>query len=239
MTGLILAGTGEARALCKMCQDLPVIASLAGVTRKPKSLAVPTRHGPFGGDDGFERYLTEHGIKAVVDATHPFTTIGRRTARICAAHSIPYLRLLRVPWPVEPQWRLVPSFAEARKILPQTGVVFLATGAQSAVHFAGLTQPEMWLRRVDRSPGKPPWAQGGYSIGLPSNDPAEERALFERLRVTCLIAKNAGGPQGYAKLLAAREMGLQTIIIDRPPVPDVQTVEEIADASAWLHAQAL
>ena len=66
MTLLLLAGTGEAVALAKGLADgpTPVIASLAGATRLPRELAVKTRSGGFGGDEGFQSYLREAGITA-------------------------------------------------------------------------------------------------------------------------------------------------------------------------------
>ena len=74
MTVLILAGTGDARRLAQFCADhaIAACASLAGATRQPKQLAVPTYHGGFGGGDGFRAFLRRHEIRAVLDATHPF-----------------------------------------------------------------------------------------------------------------------------------------------------------------------
>ena len=76
MTLLILAGTAEARDLAKYCAatKIPAQASLSGATRKPLPLAVPTRHGGFGGADGFKTFIKEQNISAILDATHPFAS---------------------------------------------------------------------------------------------------------------------------------------------------------------------
>ena len=68
MTILLLAGTGEARELAKFCEmaKLPVIASLAGVTRNPLSLDIPTRSGGFGGAAGFKQYLKSKDILSLI-----------------------------------------------------------------------------------------------------------------------------------------------------------------------------
>ena len=68
MTILLLAGTGEGRALAKFCAmaKLPVIASLAGVTRNPLSLDIPTRSGGFGDAAGFKQYLKSKNITAIL-----------------------------------------------------------------------------------------------------------------------------------------------------------------------------
>ena len=59
MTGLVLAGTNEARQICKYLFEnhIPAIASIAGITRNPKKLAIKTRVGGFGGVDGFQKYI--------------------------------------------------------------------------------------------------------------------------------------------------------------------------------------
>ncbi|MEZ5715464.1 MAG: precorrin-6A/cobalt-precorrin-6A reductase [Paracoccaceae bacterium] len=81
---LLLAGTGEARAIAAGLAEAGVeaVASLAGAVRAPRSLALPTRIGGFGGEAGFRRFLSEECIGAVLDATHPFAArISARTAR--------------------------------------------------------------------------------------------------------------------------------------------------------------
>ena len=52
---LLLAGTGEARRIARALADagLDAVASLAGGTRMPAELGLPTRVGGFGGADGF------------------------------------------------------------------------------------------------------------------------------------------------------------------------------------------
>ncbi|MDT8329078.1 MAG: precorrin-6A/cobalt-precorrin-6A reductase, partial [Roseovarius sp.] len=101
MTILLLAGTGEAQTLARALseQGHAVVASLAGATRAPRALGVPMRIGGFGGEEGFQRYLQEAGIRAVLDATHPFAAyISNRSAAVCAARAIPYCQLLRPEW---------------------------------------------------------------------------------------------------------------------------------------------
>jgi len=83
MTVLLLAGTGDAKRIAWGLADtgVNVIASLAGATRNPEPLPVPTRVGGFGGEDGFRAYIAAEGITSVLDATHPFAeAISNRTA---------------------------------------------------------------------------------------------------------------------------------------------------------------
>jgi precorrin-6A/cobalt-precorrin-6A reductase len=53
--------------------------------------------------------------------------------------------------------------------------------------------------------------------------------------VTALVTKNSGGEQTAAKIEAARELGAQVIVIDRPvygPAREVRSVDEAVDAVA-------
>ena len=101
MTLLLLAGTGEARAIADRLAETGVdaIASLAGATRIPKAMPLPTRRGGFGGDAGFRSFLAQKRIGAVLDATHPFAArISHRSARICEEEGVGYCQFLRPEW---------------------------------------------------------------------------------------------------------------------------------------------
>ena len=58
---------------------------------------------------------------------------------------------------------------------------------------------------------------------------------MERHAITHLLTKNAGG--GRAKLEAARALGLQTLVISRPPQPPGPIVETPERAVAWIAEQ--
>ena len=59
MTGLVLAGSFEARNICHKLsfEKIPAIASLAGETKKPVKLPLKTHIGGFGGVDGFKKFI--------------------------------------------------------------------------------------------------------------------------------------------------------------------------------------
>ena len=76
---LILGGTAEARELAGVLhgRGVPVVSSLAGRVAAPRLPPGEVRIGGFGGPEGLERWLTEHDVFAVVDATHPFAARHR------------------------------------------------------------------------------------------------------------------------------------------------------------------
>ena len=238
MTVLLLAGTGEARALSQRLTGRSVIASLAGVTRKPKPYGVPMRIGGFGGVEGLKSFLKDEGITAILDATHPYAAqMPQRAAMICAEYNLPYLRLLRPPWQPQPgdQWHDVDNLQAAAAQMPPHSTVFLATGGQSADHIAPLHAHTIWLRRVDDT-GPAPWPKGGVLVGLPSDDPQVEAELLRAHDITHVIAKNSGGPMGYAKLEAARDLGLPVYLLARPSHPQAPTTTSLDTAESFVKA---
>jgi precorrin-6A/cobalt-precorrin-6A reductase len=69
---------------------------------------------------------------------------------------------------------------------------------------------------------------------------ADDRTLLASHAIDVVVAKNSGGTATYGKIAAARVLGLPVILLRRPPLPEVPTVETIEDAVAWLdHALAL
>lgn len=233
----MLAGTAEARELCARL-TCDVLASLAGAVRRPLPQGVPTRVGGFGGEAGFLRVLREEGIGAVVDATHPFAArITARTAAVCAREGVPYLRLERPGWTggAGDRWTWVDDAAGAVAVIPAGASVFLATGRQTVGEFAGLSGA-VWCRVIDPPEEAFPLARGGWVVGRPPFTVADEVALFRRLWVDWIVAKDSGAAEAEGKLAAARDLGLPVAMIRRPAAvgPKVETVEAALDWVAGL-----
>ncbi|WP_333714369.1 cobalt-precorrin-6A reductase [Yoonia sp.] len=237
MTLLILGGTGEARHLAEALRGTDAMVSLAGATRAPADLPLPTRIGRFGGAAGFERFLQDHAITAVLDATHPFAQgITARTARICAERQLPYLQLLRPAWtPVAgDRWTQIAREEEAAAHIPKGATVFLGTGRQTLERFANLTGRRIICRQIDPPEGPFPFAGGEFLVGRPPFSVADEVALFSRLSVDWLVVKNAGGAMSATKLTAARQLGLPVLMIARPAQGDWPVVSSVDAALAWV-----
>jgi precorrin-6A/cobalt-precorrin-6A reductase len=50
------------------------------------------------------------------------------------------------------------------------------------------------------------------------------------------VTKNSGGPMTVAKLIAARELGIPVIVVDRPAIPNgVNTVIDVPAALSWTN----
>lgn len=238
MTILILSGTGEGREIAATLHQngVSLIASLAGATRNPRNQAVPTRIGGFGGASGFETYLKEHEITAVLDATHPFAhDISQRSHRVCVALNIPYCLFARPAWVATEQdlWTSLVDETEAAAHIKPSSTVFLATGRKTLNKFENLSNCYLICRQIDPPDGPFPFPNGEFLIGRPPFSVADEIALFRKLVVDWLIVKNAGGTASFSKLEAARELGLHVGMIERPDMPDARTVTTVKHAIEW------
>ncbi|MFQ1700886.1 cobalt-precorrin-6A reductase [Loktanella agnita] len=239
MTLLLLAGTGDARRIAQRLAGADVIASLAGATRDPVALPIPTRLGGFGGEAGFRDFLTAHAISAVLDATHPYAhRITARSARICAALGLPFLQYLRPGWVPEvgDNWTEISREEEAATLIPTGATVFLGTGRQTLDRFANLTGRRVICRQIDPPEGPFPFAGGEFLLGRPPFSVADELALFDRLKVDWLVVKNAGGEASHTKLTAARQLGIPVLMIARPTPGDWPHVASIESAMEWVRA---
>lgn len=242
---LVLAGTAEARVICAELAQLPrvqALASLAGATRDPVALGVPTRVGGFGGADAFADFLQSEAIDVVIDATHPFAEVmPARAAAVCGQLGLGHLRVLRPPWRPGPRDRWVPvARAEAvAAVVPRNARVLLATGPARLARFAGLAGRAVLCRRMEPTGASFPWAGGAWIVGRPPFTVEAETALLVRHGIDWLVTKNSGGVAGAAKLTAARRLGLSVAMIDRPRwVEEVRRVETAAAAIAWVQGLA-
>ncbi|SDU48761.1 cobalt-precorrin-6A reductase [Stappia sp. ES.058] len=237
---LILGGTGDARALAaRLCEDArySVIVSLAGVVARPEVYGAETRVGGFGGIDGLSVYLAESEIDAVVDATHPFAAMMSENAAVaCRRTGVALLRLDRLPWAPEAgdDWHEVADLCGAASALPLAARPFLAIGRKEIGVFAPRGDLDCLMRMIDPPAPDQPLPPGRLVLGRPPSDPEMECAAFRDHGVTHVVTKNSGGPWGYAKLEAARRLGLPVIMVRRPPGPGGETALDVTEVLTWL-----
>jgi precorrin-6A/cobalt-precorrin-6A reductase len=238
---LILGGTTEARRLAERLAgrtDLAVTVSLAGRTTAPAAQAAPVRIGGFGGVEGLARYLINERVDALIDATHPYAAIMSANAAAAAATTrVPLLALRRAPWTPLPgdRWIEVADTAAAVEVLGEAPRhVFLALGKSEIGIFARAPQHHYLVRSVE--PVDPPLAvpHAFYVTGRGPFSEADDRRLLVTHAVDVVVAKNSGGGATYGKIAAARTLGVPVVLLRRPPLPEVPSVESFEAAVAWL-----
>ncbi|MCZ4125646.1 cobalt-precorrin-6A reductase [Streptomyces sp. H39-S7] len=240
---LILGGTTEARALAAALAADPalrVTSSLAGRVAEPRLPEGEVRIGGFGGPEALCRWLTEHAVDALIDATHPFAaTISAHAAQAAASAGVPLLAVRRPGWAAGPgdRWHLVDSLAGAAAMLPALGRrIFLTTGRTGLAAFAATTGLWFLVRSVD-APQPPLPERSEVLLARGPFTREGEAELLRRHRIDVLVTKDSGGPATAAKLTAAREAGVPVVVVRRPPVPaGVPVAAGPGEAVAWLRA---
>lgn len=243
---LVLGGTAEARELARLLHEDPrftVLSSLAGRVANPRLPVGETRIGGFGGPSGLAAFLSEDGVDVLVDATHPFAaTISRNAALAAEAAGVPALALVRPEWSAVAgdHWTRVPTVAAAAEALSRRGGgrAMLTTGRQDVGEFAALEDWWFLIRVVDAPSGAlPPRHELLRDRGPYTED--SERALLRANGIDVLVTKNSGGDLVSAKLAAARELGIDVVVVDRPERPaGVPAVPTAAAAYARLVGEA-
>jgi precorrin-6A/cobalt-precorrin-6A reductase len=241
---LVLGGTTEARRLAESlaahAPEVRVTTSLAGRVSAPRLPPGHVRVGGFGGPDGLAAWVREHGVDAMIDATHPFAaTMSRNAAEAAAQAHVPLLALRRPGWVAQDgdRWHSAGSLAEAAGLLPALGErVFLTTGRMGLAAFAGAGLDALWflVRSVD-APEPPCPARMRVLLDRGPFDLEGEREIVRFHRIDVLVTKDSGGDATAPKLTAAREAGIPVVVVRRPPVPEGVPVARTPDeAVRWV-----
>ena len=241
MRVLILGGTGDARELTNRVATMTgveAIASLAGRTNQPIAPISNVRFGGFGGVEGLVNYLREMQINVLIDATHPFATqISENAAQAAQEVGISRLLLNRLPWDKLPgdDWIEVNSNVDAAKVLESQGQrVFLTIGRQEISTFAYLQNIWFLMRMID-----PPQTNSLTPPGLIVYDKGpfhleNEKEILSQYSIDTIVSKNSGGNATYAKIIAARQLGIKVIMVKRPLIPPGEEVNDVESAVMWL-----
>ncbi|MFU0503215.1 cobalt-precorrin-6A reductase [Pseudaminobacter sp. NGMCC 1.201702] len=238
---LILGGTTEARQLAGRLAgrtDVAVTLSLAGRTVDPVVLPVPVRRGGFGGAQGLARYLSDERIDLLVDATHPYAAgISRNAAEVASVAGVSIVALRRPAWMPVPgdRWTLVENGAGAVAALGEKPRrVFLALGRQEIADFEAAPQHAYVIRSVD--PVEPPLnlPTATYILARGPFREEDEQELLTSQRIDVVVAKNSGGAATYGKIAAARELGIEVVLLRRPQLPEVPAAASVAELLDWI-----
>ena len=238
---LILGGTSEASALARRLADEPGVApllSLAGATANPAPAPIPQRVGGFGGAEGLASYLEAERIDAVIDATHPFAQRMSANALAAAdATGTPLVVFTRPPWTrqASDRWIEVATMDDAAQALgTERKTVFLTQGRLQLAAFARAPQHRYILRAIDRPAGIEALPECNLILARGPFALDGELKLMRDERVEALVTKNSGGRATYAKIEAARTLGVSVVMVRRPKPPEAETLSDLDAVMAWI-----
>lgn len=235
---LLIAGSAEAHDIAtQIAQNgQGMQAILRAPERSFGPLAVPSQIWAPASVGDMKFFLAQQRITAICDAGHGFDSdVSDMAAAAAAEMGLAYARVLRPVWPIDPPvLRAASARAAADMILPGARV-FAATGRGSVPEFVPFKGAKLFLRQngPKMRSALPDFVEPVF--GRPPFTSEQEMALFRELDIDTLICRNVGGAPSRPKLDAAREMGLRSIVIDRPDPPaGAHVLTSAKDALDWL-----
>lgn len=191
-------------------------------------------------------YMQVHGIRLLVDASHPYAAnVSTNAIEACAALGVPYIRYERDLSALDyDRTMVVHSYAEAAEVAASLGrKIFLTTGSRNLdkfVHSPALQNCELTARVLPTAEvialcedlgfdaGHIVALQGPFSMELNAE-------LFRKYEAEVIITKNSGTIGGTdTKFAAAAELGLPIVVIDRPKLEYPCLVHTYAELLSWI-----
>lgn len=188
--------------------------------------------------NGFSSLIKERGVDTVVDATHPYAIeVSQNAMDACKKTNILYLRFEReeISIPIHPLIYKVKTMAEAVDKSRTLGKrIFLTTGISSVARFVVLKEEkELYVRILP----VPEHIALCLDIGIPPTNiiamhgPFSEdlnRAMFRQYQINTMVTKESGKAGGVLeKINAARNEGIDTVVIERPRIEFPQKYSSI------------
>ncbi|MEI7028232.1 precorrin-6A reductase [Paenibacillus sp. y28] len=172
------------------------------------------------------------GLKAIVDASHPFAEEASRNAIAAAeAAGVPYVRYERdsLSFEANPLVTFVDDYEQAAELAAgKGGVIMLTTGSKTLQIFTerllGLPDTTLIARMLPRRDNMEKCEQLGvpqkHIVAMQGPFSAElNTALYRQYGVTLMITKESGQVGAVdEKVTTALALGIETIIIGRPQV---------------------
>ena len=228
----VFSGTSDGNALANELaqQGYPIVVSAA--TEYGGEVAAQHCSGVsvWAGHQGVEaqrQALTQNQAKAIVDATHPYANlISEQLMGLSQNLNIPYLRYER-PGSFETDSGIECDSTEqaAEQAIKLGRRIFLTTGSKDLATF--LQAPEAaereWFIRVTPDPE---FIQRAIDLGVPRShicamqgpfSEAFNTALWQDLKIDCVITKDSGDAGGFnAKVAATQTLNIPLLVIKRP-----------------------
>jgi precorrin-6A/cobalt-precorrin-6A reductase len=246
---LLLGGTGESVFLASRLaeQGYPILVSTAtDIPLDTKEHPLITRRQGELREEDFMDLVRSQGIRAIVDATHPYAQkISVLAQKAAEAAAIPYFLWERpTAVPRDENFLFAKDHEEGAWLaFSFSKPVLLTTGSRNLepyVEKSRQTQVPLWVRVLShpdtiaacRQTGIPEdqilFGRGPFSV-------EDTRTVIKRYSIGVLVTKDSGLPGGVLeKLEAAKQEYCQVVVIERPESHVVKGYERIEDLLAAL-----
>ncbi len=226
---LVFGGTTEGR---RAAQALEEAGHPFWYSTRSDGQDIPLVHGTHitGAMDipAMTRFVTDHNIRLLIDAAHPFATLLHQsilqTAMDC---QLPVIRYERHYPPHEDDICWCDNYDDAIRQLHKEGITRLLalTGVQTISklqrYWDTANGNECWFRILDRDQSR----EIAHRYHFPDDhlvyyEKDDNQALIKTLRPQAILTKESGVSGGFhEKVTAARTQGIRLFVIQRPPYP--------------------
>lgn len=242
----VLAGTREGREIIRLLRENGREVMATVVTNYGGDLLAPERPAATLvralSRQEMADLIRERGIRAVVDASHPFARMATANARdVCRDARIPYIRYERGPsiLPESPLLIRVKDFAEAAGQAAEIGgVIFLTTGSKTLDIFLKAAR-EKERRVIARVLPEPVVLSRCLALGLKPRDIIAmqgpfsrdlNRVLYREYGASVVVTKESGDAGGVGtKIEAALDLSLPVVIVERPAADSGRVLNSYRD----------
>ena len=221
---LILGGTTEGRLAVRVADAAgsPYWYSTRGDLQQ-----IECKHGTHvtGALDeaAMASFCTEHGIRLLVDAAHPFAEVLHQTvAAVAESLDLPVVRVERTYVDEDPVIHWCTDYAEAVRLLESDGITRLL--ALTGVQTIGKLRPfwerhDCWFRILRREESLTKARQQGFPPErLVYYEEEDDASLIARLQPQAILTKESGESGGFPqKVEAAQAAGIPVYAVRRPP----------------------
>jgi len=202
-------------------------------------LNIESRSGSLD-ERGLVELIDHRGIRAIVDATHPYAVVIHATAsQVAAEKGIPYLCFVRpaavdvttpgVEFALDHSAAAVAAFRRGRPVLLTTGTRNLApyveqarlTGLLLIVRVLDHPQSPVACLRAGIPPDHILVGRGPFSV-------EDNRRHIRSFGIGVLVTKDSGAAGGTAeKIESARAEGCNIIVVSRPAIEHIRAFADI------------
>ncbi|GAC90161.1 precorrin-6x reductase [Anoxybacillus flavithermus NBRC 109594] len=242
---MMLSGTSDARQLALAIRDAGHDVFATVVTEHAaEQMAHVGLHAHVGRLTAYEmvQLIQQHGVIAIVDASHPFAEEASRQAMKAAEEAnVPYIRYERKESIITYEHvTFVDSYEDAAEYAAEKkGVIMLTTGSKTLHIFAEKLLPLPGVRLIARMLPTKDNMEKCEQLRLPQENiiamqgPFTKQldiAFMKHFGVTLLVTKESGRV-GFVdeKIAAAQELGIETVVIRRPKLSYPVIYHEFSD----------
>jgi precorrin-6A/cobalt-precorrin-6A reductase len=241
---LLIGGTSETAPLAEAvaAAGFKVLVSTAtqvplGVGKHPN---ISSRSGKLDGE-GMAQLAAKLGVRAIVDASHPYSLAARTNARKVAEDlNIPYFRWVRPPVATDGDYiSFATDHESAARAACSFGLpVLLTTGSRNIIPYASEADRTGTLLVVRVLP-HPDSVEACRRAGVPDEHIVKgrgpfsveaNRAVIREFGIGTLVTKDSGVEGGFpAKIEAARLENCRVVVVQRPNEISDQTFSSMAE----------